>query len=434
MHLNVAFGTTGLALDLPPGFDYCILNTRSAPPATDPASAVAKALDRPIGTSPLAELARGRRSAAIAVCDITRPAPNQLLLPQIVQRLETGGIPRETITILIATGLHRAATPGEVLEIVGREVAGRYRVVSHNARVLDDHTFLGNTASGTPAYVDRRFVEADLRLTVGLIEPHLMAGFSGGRKLVAPGLAAQATIERLHSPKFMRDRRAVEASYNGNPLHEELAEIARMARQDFIADAVLTSDRRLAAVFAGRPETAHRCGVEYVSQHLLQEIPQPADAVITTSAGYPLDLTFYQAIKGVTAAAHLVKNGGKILLLAACEEGAGAAEFSRMLKTFRSERGLLDHLSANPVVIDQWQLEKLALVTCRAEVLFYVPGLPAEYHKGLWGRAFASPADALAALTGSLPTGARVAVLPDGPYVLARVAPAQSTAAQTAHD
>src|SRR4029078_3356012 len=202
----------------------------------------------------------------------------------------------------------------------------------------------------------------------GFIEPHLMLGYSGGRKLVAPGLAAQETIKVLHSPRFMRDPMAIEGSIETNPLHAELLEIARMARHDFMVDAALTRDRRIAGVFAGNAVEAHRRGVEFVSRVMLETLDEPVDAVITTSAGYPLDLTFYQAIKGITAASHIVKPGGKILLLAACEDVPGAREFRGMLAENPSDSAFLDHIAQAPVEVDQWQLEKLALVTKRAEV------------------------------------------------------------------
>ena len=336
---------------------------------------------------------------------------------------------RENITILIATGLHRPATDQEVSEICGEPAAGKYRIVSHRARELAEHRFLGETTSGTPVYIDERFVSADLHITLGFIEPHLMLGFSGGRKLVAPGLAGERTIKVLHSPKFMRDARAVEGSIEENPLHRELLEIARMARHDFLVDVALARGNRrrpIAAVFAGEPVAAHRQGVKFVSQVMLETLDGPADAVITTSAGYPLDLTFYQAIKGITAASHIVKPGGRILLLAECAEGVGGAEFSQMLATQPSDRAFMEAIAGAPVVVDQWQLEKLALVTARAEVLFYVPGLPKRYHASLWGKAFDTPEAAIGALTSFLPRGARVAVIPEGPYVLAQAGQAVS--------
>jgi Uncharacterized conserved protein len=226
----------------------------------------------------------------------------------------------------------------------------------------------------------------------------------------------------LHGPGFMRDARAVEGSVEHNPLHRELLEIARMARHDFLCDVALTRDRRIAGVFAGDPEKAHAQGMQFVSRVMLEQLPGPVDAVITSCAGYPLDLTFYQAIKGITAAQHIVKPGGKILLIAECQEGPGAPEFCQMLKKSRSSAEFLEILSKAPVIIDQWQLEKLALVAQKAEILFYTPGLPADYHEWLWGKAFSSSSAALEALTSGLRPGATIALMPEGPYVLAKAA------------
>ncbi len=421
MEAWLAFGKTGLIVNLPDGFQYSVLEARSAKPLADEAGAIEEALDHPIGCAPLREMAAGKRSAAISVCDITRPAPNRRVLPPLLRRLEESGIPRSGIVILIATGLHRPATEAEIKEIAGEEIASAYRIENHFARELDQHRYLGKTGNGTPVYIDRRFLDADLHITLGFIEPHLMLGFSGGRKLIVPGLAGQDTIKAIHSPKFMREPRAVEGCVDGNPLHAELLEIASMARHDFMVDVALTRERRIAAVFAGEPRAAHQAGVAMVSNLLLERLSEPVDAVITTAAGYPLDLTFYQSIKGITAASHIVKPGGRILLAAACDEGPGAAEFSRMLKEHPSDDAFLKHIENGPVVVDQWQLEKLALVTREKKVLFYTPGLPAQYHANLWGPVFPSIEDALAALTQGLPPGARIAVIPEGPYVLAKV-------------
>ncbi len=425
MNINFAFGRPGLTLDLPDIFEYRVLEARSAVPLEDAAAALENALDAPIACPPLVELARGKRSAAISVCDITRPAPNREVLPSLLARLEAAGIPRESITILIATGLHRPATEAEIREICGQETAASYRVLNHHARDISEHCSLGKTAGGTPVHIDARFISADLHITLGFIEPHLMLGYSGGRKLIAPGLAAQETIKVLHSPRFMRDPRVAEGSIDENPLHQELLEIARLAQHDFLVDVGLgrgTPRRPIAGVFAGEPVAAHQRGVEFVSRVMLETFEKPADAVITTAAGYPLDLTFYQAIKGITAGSHIVKPGGKILLLAACEEGAGGPEFARMLAEGLSDRAFLKKIQGVPVTVDQWQLEKLALVTTRVEVLYFAPGLPREFHSGLWGRVCASAEEAVRALAASLDRNAHVAVIPEGPYVLARLA------------
>jgi lactate racemase len=417
--MKLAFGKSGLSLKLPAGVHCRTLEARSAKAVADPSAALEAALDQPIAGPPLAQIAAGKKSAAISVCDITRPAPNRLSLPPILERLEAAGIPHDGISILIATGLHRPATDAEIREIVGQDVAARYRVLNHHARELGEHRHLGATQSGTQVYIDRRFVDADLHITLGFIEPHLMLGFSGGRKLIAPGLAAQETIKVLHSPRFMRDGRTVEGSIKDNPLHQELLEIARMARHDFLLDVALTRDRQIAAVFAGQPEQAHSAGMKFVSRVMLEEV-EAADAVITTGAGYPLDLTFYQSIKGVTAAQHIVKPGGRILLVAECQEGAGADEFCALLQRTGSAAEYLESIRDTPVIVDQWQLEKLALVAQKAEVLFYTPGLPRQFRPKLWGRAFDDLGEAVAALVNGLTPGAEIAVIPEGPYVLAK--------------
>ncbi len=433
MQVDLAFAESGIRADLPEGFQYRLLEERTARPLADWRSALETALDEPIGTAPIRELARGKTTAAISVCDITRPAPNEKVLPPLLRRLEEAGIPRNGITILIATGLHRAATDEEIRKICGEEVASKYRIVNHDARDLSSHRHLGTTKSGTPVYIDERFIAADLHISLGFIEPHLMLGFSGGRKLIAPGLAAQETIKVLHSPKFMRDLRTKEGSIEDNPLHDELLEVARMARHDFIVDVAFAEARAIAGVFAGDPEQAHKTGYRFVSRVMLQKLEEPVDAVVTSAAGYPLDLTFYQCIKGVTAASHLVKDGGRILLVGACSEGVGGPEFAQMLRDGLSDSEFLRSIEGSPVVPDQWQLEKLAMVTTRKQVLWYVPGLPGEYQQHLWGRSFQSLRSAIAGLVSELPANARIAVIPDGPYVLGS-AEAEAVGAWSAHE
>jgi len=419
MRVELSFGREGLPVNLPAGFEYQLLECPSTAALPDPVAAIEAALVRPVAGPSLAELAAGKRTAAISVCDITRPAPNPVVLPPLIRALEAAGIPKFSTRILIATGLHRAATDAEIRQIVGPEIYGQVEVLNHDARNSAQHRSLGSTRSGTAVWIDERFMAADLHITLGFIEPHLMLGFSGGRKLVAPGLAAEATIKRLHSPYFMRDARAREGSIDDNPLHAELLEIARMARQDFIIDVSLTRDRQISGVFAGEPVAAHRAGVKSVSEATMQRLDQPVDAAITTGAGYPLDLTFYQTIKGVTAASHIVRDRGRILVFGACEEGPGAPEFRDMLARYATDAEFMKAIENAPVTIDQWQLEKLALATQRAEVMYCVPGLPRKYRDILWGPGFDDPARALHSFFNGLRPGSRVAVIPEGPYVLA---------------
>ncbi len=422
MKTHFAFGKDGLTVSLPEGFRYELVEGRSAKPLPDARAALEAALDAPIGCKPLRELAAGKRTAAISVCDITRPAPNRVTLPPLLRRLHEAGVPVDGVTILIATGLHRGATFEELNAIVGPEILSKYRVVNHDAKVFGDHRGLGSTRRGTPVYIDERFMAAELHITFGFIEQHLMLGFSGGRKLVAPGLAAQETIKTIHSPRFMREPLATEGSIEANPLHEELLEIARMARHDFILDVTLTQNREISGVFAGEPVAAHAAGVDFLRNTSLERLTGLADAVITSAAGHPLDLTFYQTVKGITAAAHIVKPGGKILVLGACPEGIGSPEFARRLREYRGSKSFLAELLGTPVEVDQWQLERLAMATDRNEILFYTPGAAKTELGCLADSSFSNVDDAVRALLDGLPAGARVALVPDGPYVFARVA------------
>ncbi len=421
MQTHFAFGKTGLTLSLPGGPAYELVESRSALPLSDVHAALGAALDAPINSRPLRELAAGKRTAAISVCDITRPAPNSLTLPPLLRRLHEGGIPVEGVTILIATGLHRVATSDEINVIVGPEIAAKYRVVNHDARDFSAHRSLGLTRRGTPVFIDERFMEADLHITLGFIEQHLMLGFSGGRKLIGPGLAAQETIKVIHSPRFMREPMSTEGSYAGNPLHAELLEIAAMARHDFLLDVTLTKSREVSGVFAGEPVAAHATGVEFLRTTSLERLSGLADVVITSAAGHPLDLTFYQTVKGITAAQHIVKPGGKILVLGECSEGIGSPEFALKLKDFSSNELFLAGLLDVPVEVDQWQLEKLALVGLKNPIYFYTPGADSSQLGSLGKNAFSCAEDAVGAVLQGLPSGARVALVPEGPYVFARV-------------
>lgn len=421
MEVQLAFDRDGAAVELPDELNARVLRPRFAAGLTDEHAALAAAISNPIGSPGLQRMAQGNRTAAIAVCDITRPAPNKTVLPHVIRALEAGGIPAGNITILIATGLHREATEEELDEILGPEILKRHPVHSHRAREIEEQVFLGETSGGTQAFVDERFVEADLHITLGFIEPHLMAGFSGGRKLISIGLAGERTIKRLHSPLYMRDQNATEGSFPDNPLHRELLGIAALAGHDFMVDVALTETRAIAAVFAGEPVAAHAHGVEFVRQSTLAHVDEPADAVITTSGGYPLDLTFYQAVKGLTAASHIVREGGEILLAAACREGLGGPEFSSLVRTAGDSAELLDALAKGSVQVDQWQAEKLAMVAEKAQLSFCVPGLSQDDRSKLWGPAHSDPQEAVDDMVGRLKENTRVVIIPEGPYVFSQL-------------
>jgi nickel-dependent lactate racemase len=422
MRVTLEYGRTGLDVELPDDRVVGPLAIRPAAPLEDPASVLQQKLAKPTGTPPLAELAQGRQSACVAICDITRPVPNALLLPPILETLETAGIPREKILILIATGLHRPNEGAELVELVGREIAGKYRIENHHGKALAEHTYLGTTPKGVPAWIDTRYIEADLKITTGLIEPHLMAGYSGGRKLICPGIAALETVKVWHGPDFLEHPKADCGFLDGNPVHEENTRIARMAGCDFIVNVTLDAERRITSLVAGDMEQAFLEGVKFIEKVVKAEVAQECDVVVTSSAGYPLDTTFYQAVKGLTGALPIVKQGGTIILAASLSEGIGSPEFQRLFKENDSLSQFMQRiLGKDYFVMDQWQLEELAKVCRKAKVKIVSDGLSAATLNGLFVESAPTVEQAVAESLAEYGPGARIAVIPKGPYVLPAV-------------
>jgi lactate racemase len=418
MRVHLAYGRAGLDVEIPDRNLAGVLTMRGASPVPDPERAVRKALEEPIGGMPLRRLAVGKSSACIVICDITRPVPNRILVPAILDVLAAAGVPRERITILVATGLHRPSTNEELVTMLGEEIVSSCRIVSHRARMRDGQKNLGVTPEGIPVYVDRIYCDADIKITTGFIEPHLMAGFSGGRKLITPGCAGEETIKALHSPRFIEDPKCREGIIDGNPLHAQQLIIARMAGHDFIVNVSLDADRNITGIFAGDPVAAHAAGVDHVRRAVSANVPEPVDIVVTTAAGYPLDLTFYQAIKGMTAAAPVLKKGGMLILAAACTEGLGSEEFTAMATAFATPEAFLEHVRSHPVQIDQWQLEECARIAREVDVVLVAEGIPPVQRDRLFVRSLPGVDVALAEGLARYGSGATIAVIPKGPYTL----------------
>lgn len=418
MHLTLDYGRTGLSVTLPDDRVIGPLAIRPAPPVADPVAAIEQAIANPIGGKPLAELARGRKNACIAICDITRPVPNALMLPPMLRTLEAAGIPRDRILILIATGLHRPNEGAELVELVGAEIAANYRCENHHGTVRDEHTYLGTTEAGVPMWIDTRYVNADLKITTGLIEPHLMAGYSGGRKLICPGLAALETVKIWHGPKFLEHPNADAGIVTGNPVHEENTRIALMAGCDFIVNVCLDGERRVTWVGAGDMIQAWESGVRFIETVVKAPVAEPVDVVVTSCAGYPLDTTWYQAVKGLTGALPIVKKGGTIIMAASLSEGLGGAEFRRLLAEnpdlAEFKRKIL---GSDYFVMDQWQLEEFAKVVAHCKVKI-VSELPADVLRPCHVEPVATVERAVADSLAEYGPSAKIAVIPKGPYVL----------------
>jgi nickel-dependent lactate racemase len=422
MRVRLEYARCGLEVELPDERVVRTLSYKDAAPLADPAAAVAEVLARPSGTPALSELARGRRDACVVISDITRPVPNELILAPLLSTLEAAGIARDKVTILVATGLHRPSRPEEIVEMVGPEIADRYRVVDHHGQNLDEHAYLGDSPRGVPIWIDSRYVRADLKITTGLIEPHLMAGFSGGRKLVCPGIAALETIKVWHGPDFLEHPNADCGILEGNPVHEENTWIARRAGCDFIVNVVIDAERRPLKFVAGDMEQAFLAGVEFVRGVVVDRVADPVDIVVTSSAGYPLDTTFYQAVKGLTGALPIVKQGGTIILAAGLSEGVGSPEFQRLFDENPDLDVFVERiLGKRYFVLDQWQLEELAKVRRKAKVKVVSDGLPAATIDKLFVESAPSVEQAVADSLAEYGPRATIAVIPKGPYVLAQV-------------
>lgn len=423
MRVKLEYGRTGLIAELPDDRVVRTLHYKDAPPLPDPHASLNEVLLRPNGTPPLAQLAQGKRNCCIAICDITRPVPNEMILRPLLQILETGGIPREQITILVATGLHRESTPAEIIEMVGAEIAANYAVENHHGEVRDEHTYLGESPRGVPIWIDSRFVAADLKITIGLIEPHFMAGYSGGRKLICPGLAALETVKVWHSPRFLEHPLAESGSLAGNPVHEENTWIAQHAGCDFIVNVVIDAQRRPLKFVAGDMLAAFEEGVAFCSQVVRDYLEEPVDIVVTSGAGYPLDTTFYQAVKGMNAALSIIKPGGTIILCASMSQGIGSPQFQQLFRENSTLEGFMHRITHEGYfVMDQWQLEELAKVRRKARVKVITDGLPPEVLQGLFVETAPSIEQAVADSLAEYGPSAKLAVIPKGPYVLAQLA------------
>ena len=424
--VELAYGRGRLIVALPPDCEPTVIRQQPLPPLADPAAALADALAHPVGSAPLAELARGRRSACILICDITRPVPNGLFLRPLVDQIVAAGVPLAEITVLVATGLHRPNLGHELAELVGDPwVLEHVRVENHDARDDAAHRWLGRTtARGTPVSLDRRFADADLKIATGLVEPHFMAGWSGGRKVIAPGVAHHTTIRTFHSARFMEHPRAVQCTLEGNPLHEEQLEIVRMLGDVYALSTVVDEDRRLVHVAFGEVVQSHQSVVDHVAAAVRVPVGRRFGTVLTSAAGYPLDKTYYQTVKGMVTPLDVLAPGGTLIIASECSEGFGSAEFraaQQRLATLGADAFLATLTGKDLADVDEWQTEMQLKPMRHGRVELYSTGL-AEADRAL--TAVHVVDDLTAAVQASMDrTGDRaVAVIPDGPYVVPVVA------------
>jgi nickel-dependent lactate racemase len=422
MRIEMNYGRTGLSVELPEDLQVTVVRKPHMPELSDPQGAVQEALVRPMHAPPLLELARNARNAAIAICDITRPVPNHLFLRPMIETLLEGGIPAERIVVLVATGLHRPNLGSELEELVGDPwVLRTVRVENHYARRDEDHLMLGTTETrGTVVRLDRRFVQADLKIVTGLVEPHFMAGYSGGRKVIAPGLAHAETITTFHSSRFMADPNAANCNFAGNPLHEEQLQIVRMLGGALALNTVIDEARQLCFVNFGEIVESHLAAVDFIRSYSEVPVSRRFNTVVTSTAGYPLDKTYYQTIKGMVGPLDILQPGGRLIVVSECSEGMGSAEFveaQRRLIELGADGFLQNILPKRHASVDEWQTQMQLKPMALGRVQLYSTGLGDAFHALTGVERIHSVSDAVLASVAA--SGDRaVAMIPEGPYVV----------------
>jgi nickel-dependent lactate racemase len=427
--VRLLYGKTGMELHVPDS--AAVLEGQNVPSVADPQEAVRRALETPIGCPPLRELiARKKpRTVAITISDITRPVPNRQFLPPLLGVLNEAGVEDSQIVVIIGTGMHRPSSPGERDILLGPEIQSRLEVIDHKAA---DAATLVEVSRDPPVSVCRRFAEADFRICTGYIEPHFMAGFSGGRKGVCPAMVDLKTIQRFHGYETLNHPLADNGVLEGNPCHEIALKVARTVGVDFLLNVALSRDRQIAGVYCGDLVEAHLAGCRQVERWVTAKVDAPYDLVITNGGGFPLDQTFYQTVKGMCTAMPALDKHSTLLVVSHCGEQVGSdAYLYLMMKWGDDWRGFLSQLAANKdrTELDQWEFQMQAKVLALIgpeKLLFASDGVPQRVQMHLAVNPLLSSGDARARVQRAIDEylaknrSARVAVIPDGPYTMLR--------------
>lgn len=434
IHVSLLYGREQLSVSLPDDADVTIIRKPAMPILSDPSAAVLDAIASPVSaggeSKSVQKVAADATSACIAICDITRPVPNHLFLRPMIQWLAAAGISMDRITVLVATGLHRPNLGEELDELIGDPwVLEHVDVVNHDALCDEDHVDLGRTITrGTPVKIDRRLVEADIRIVTGLVEPHFMAGYSGGRKLISPGCAHAETIRTFHNHAFMSDPNAANCNLHRNPLHEEQLQIVEMIGGAYALNTVIDEHRNLSMVNFGEINESHQQAVDFIEQFCRVAVPCRFPTVITSAAGYPLDKTYYQTVKGMVGAADIVAPGGNLIIVSECSEGLGSDEYvaAQRRLTRNGPTGFLKSITGKPLAdIDEWQTQMQTQAMKKGDIHLY-SSLPPRL-RGLTG--VTAVEDLQRTIQASIAASdcRRVAVIPEGPYVIPFVRPISRT-------
>jgi len=420
--IKLAYGIKGLDIHLPDNLNVTVVEPEHVQAFENQAESVRDALRQPIAASPLKGSVKSSDKVAIVFNDITRPIPYKIILPVLLDELDH--VPDDHIILLNATGTHRSNTQQELREILGDEIVHRFRVFQNNALDPDSHTFAGTTESGNEIWLHKEYIESDVRILTGFIEPHFFAGFSGGGKACMPGLALLETILRNHSVKNLDDPKATWGTTHGNPVWEEITEAASIVQPTFLLNVTLNRDKQITGVFAGDLEESHKRGCTFARQSAMIPVKEPYDIVITCNSGYPLDLNLYQSIKGISAAAQIVKQGGSIIMAADCWDGIpGHGEYARLLLEADGPEHLLQTIRSHGFSVqDMWQAQIQALLLQKANVYFNSKNLSDEQVVGAMLRPCHSIEATVDKLIREHGQNASICILPQGPQSIPYIA------------
>jgi nickel-dependent lactate racemase len=417
MRLRLDYGTDGMEVTLPDD-RVTVIEPVLRPAVADPHATLVEAIRSPIGSVRLREQIRPGQRIAISVCDVTRAQPRREQILALFE--EMPGVQDADITIFVATGTHRSNTAEELERMLGRDILGRFRVVNHDSRDTSTLARAGTTSTGVPVLLNREFLQADVRITTGFVEPHFFAGFSGGPKMVAPGLAGLETVMTLHDAVRIGHPNATWGVTEGNPVHDDVREIARMVGVHFSIDVTLNREQKITAAFAGDILEQHRVACAYAKETAMRAVPTPFDVVLTTNSGYPLDQNLYQAVKGMSAAAKIVKPRGTIVCAAECRDGLPShGSYGAVLSSQPTPHALLAMINAPGYSTpDQWQVQVQAQIQLKAQVLVKTTGLSPDQVRAAH---FTPTDDVEQAVRDALarsPENATLCVLPQGPQTI----------------
>jgi nickel-dependent lactate racemase len=378
MKAHLAYGKQGLDVALPEEAEIQIIQPQYVPGMEDEVQEMRRALRCPIGCPPLRELVSASDTVAIVFSDLTRPQPRERMLPVLLDEIAV--VPREQITLINGVGTHRANTGPELRSMLGDQIVDQYRVVQHDCNDPSTMVHLGETRFGHPIRINTDYAQADVKILTGFIEPHIFAGFSGGPKAVLPAIAGAQIILDNHSGEMLSDPEATWGVTHGNSLWEEMIEVARLTEPDFLFNVTLNREKGITGVFAGAMEPAHEAGIRLVRESAMVAVDAPFDVALTTNAGYPLDLNLYQSVKGISAAAQVVRKGGAILIASECWDGVpDHGNYRALMAGASSPQELWDQVTAPGFrALDGWEAFLHARLCLHADLHIYCDGLSDE--------------------------------------------------------